>query len=168
MKYVIIFLNYLILWSCAGVRHTTVSEDVRAQVENILEGRRYAVTFRYPGVVNPNKWQQERAECHVLGDTLLTFTNYYSSPKDVVAKSFRIEDYRQTVLESGAVEVTFSAREFIPGEESPVATPWRLVIYSTEYVEIHVDALFLGATTDASVFKGTLSPCVEKFEGQGD
>ena len=157
----------MFLLSCAGVRHTTVPADVRAQVEKILEGRHYAVAFRYPGVANPNKWEQEREECHVLGDTLLTFTGYCSFPKDAVAKSFRIEGYRQTVLESGAVEVAFSAREFIPGAESPVATPWRFVIYSMECVEIHVNASFPGAT-DASVFKGTLSPYVEKFEGQCD
>ena len=161
MRYVVIFLNCIMLWSCVATRRTTVPADVRAQVEEILDGRHYAVAFRYPDVANPNKWKQERATCHVLGDTLLTFTGCYSSPKDAVAKSFRIEGYRQTVLESGAVEVSFSAREFIPGAESPVATPWRFVIYSTEYVEIHVDASFLGAT-DASVFKGALSPYVEK------
>ena len=161
MRYVVIFLNCIMLWSCVATRRTTVPADVRAQVEEILDGRHYAVTFRYPSVANPNKWEQERAACCVFGDTLLTFTDYYSSPKDAVAKSFRIEGYRQNMLESGAVEISFFAREFIPGAESPVATPWRFVIYSMEYVEIHVDASFPGAT-DASVFKGTLSPCGEE------
>ena len=160
MRCVIVLLNCIMLCSCAAHRHTTVLADVRAQVEEIVKSRHYTVAFRYPTVANPNKWKQERAVCHVLGDTLLTFTDYYSSPGDAVAKSFRIEGYRQTVLESGAVEVAFSAREFIPDEESPVAVPWRFVIYSTEDVEIHVDASFLGVT-GASVFKGMLCPCEE-------
>ena len=154
----------LFLLSCAGVRHTTVPADVRAQVEEILDGRHYAVTFRYPSVANPNKWEQERATCHVLGDTLLTFAGYYSSPKDAVAKSFRIEGYRQNMLESGAVEISFFAREFIPGAESPVATPWRFVIYSTEYVEIHVDKNFSLGSMAGSVFKGMLRSMVENTD----
>ena len=152
------------LWSCAATRHTTVPADVREQVEEIIEGRHYAVTFRYPGVVNPNKWEQERATCHVLGDTLLTITDYYSSPKDAVAKSFRIEGYRQNMLESGAMEISFSAREFIPGEESPVAAPWRFVIYSIEYVEIHVDKNFPLGSMAGSVFKGMLHSMVENTD----
>ena len=162
MKDLVILFSFLITCSCAAHRHTTVPADARAQVEEIVKSRHYTVAFRYPTVANPNKWKQERAVCHVLGDTLLTFTDYYSSPRDAVAKSFRIEGYRQTVLESGAVEVAFSAREFIPDEESPVAAPWRFVIYSTDDVEIHVDASFFGVT-GASVFKGMLCPREEMF-----
>ena len=164
MKTLIVLLFVSILWSCAAPRHTTVPADVREQVEEIIEGRHYAVTFRYPSVANPNKWEQERATCHVLGDTLLTFAGYYSSPKDAVAKSFRIEGYRQNMLESGAVEISFSAREFIPGEESPVAAPWRFVIYSTEYVEIHVDKNFSLGSMAGSVFKGMLRSMVENTD----
>ena len=75
--------------------------------------------------------------------------------------NFRIEDYRQNALESGAVEVAFSARELLPDGESPVADPWRFVVYSPDQVEIHLDdALIAGSTV--TVFKGTLHPIAKK------
>ena len=142
-----------VIWSCAATRHATVPADERAQVEQMIEERQYAVEFRYPDVDNPNKWRQERAVCQICGDTLWFFPYYDSQPR-VAEKSFRIENYRQTTLESGAVEVTFAGRELIADGMSPVTIPWRFVILRPEYVEIHVDeSLFLVTNT---VFKGKL------------
>lgn len=160
MKYVIILLNCLMLWSCAATRHAAVPADARAQMEALLEGRHYAVAFRYPRVDTPDTWAQERAVCCVLGDTL-QFFSHYDSQMRVPDMNFRIEDYRQSTLESGAIEVAFSAREMLPDGESPVAKHWRFVIYSPERVEIHLDdALIAGSTV--TVFKGTLHPVAKK------
>lgn len=157
----IMFVYCFSICSCAATRHTAVTANAQAQVEENIKDRYYTVVFRYPVVTNPNKWTQERATCHMLGDTLLIFTNEYRSPRYAVAKSFRVEDYRQIILDSGAIEVSFFTRECISGKESPIATPWRFVFYSIEHVEIHVNASFFGA--DASVFKGTLCPCEENL-----
>ena len=48
--------------------------------------------------------------------------------------------------------------------ESPVAAPWRFVIYSTEYVEIHVDKNFSLGSMAGSVFKGMLRSMVENTD----
>lgn len=160
MKYVIILLNCLMLWSCAATRHAAVPADARAQMEALLEGRHYAVAFRYPRVDTPDTWAQERAVCCVLGDTL-QFFSHYDSQMRVPDMNFRIEDYRQNALKSGAVEVAFSAREIFPGGESPVAKHWRFVIYSPERVEIHMDDRLI-ADVDITVFKGTLHPVAKR------
>ena len=148
------------LWSCAGSRHTATTADARAQVEELLSGRHYAVAVRYPIAETPDTWAQERAVVCVLGDTL-QFFSHYDFQMRIPDMNFRIEDYRQNALESGAVEVAFSARELLPDGESPVADPWRFVVYSPDQVEIHLDdALIAGSTV--TVFKGTLHPIAKK------
>ena len=154
MKIIIFAIMGSLLWSCVAIRHTTVAVDEQARVTQMIEGRQYAVEFRYPGVDNLGQWRQERAMCQIFGDTLQFFP-YYDSQLRVAEKFFRIEDYRQTTLESGAVEVTFVGREFIANGMSPVTIPWRFVIFTPEYVEVCVDESLI--LTSGLIFKGKLS-----------
>ena len=135
MKASIIFILSLTLCACAASRQSGKTVDIPADVREAIGNKHYAVTFTYPTPNNRGGWERERWMGYMRGDTLKVFPCHDLNP-DAGCILFRVENYREKTAGTGAVEVTFDAREIIPGMENPVANPWKLVILAPDKVEI--------------------------------